>query len=77
MGYDVCFQAEEGIRDLGRSRGLGEVYKRQLEALLSGQGVAHQFWKEGEPLPARVTRPRRWEAPVSYTHLTLPTSDLV
>ena len=32
-----------------------------LEALLSGQGVAHQFWKEGEPLPARVTRPRRWE----------------
>lgn len=33
-----------------------------LEALLAGQGVAHQFWKEGEPLPARVTRPRRWEA---------------
>lgn len=32
-----------------------------LEALLSGQGVAHQFWKEGEPLPARVTRPRRRE----------------
>ena len=34
-----------------------------LEALLAGQGVAHRFWKEGEPLPARVTRPRRsWEA---------------
>ena len=25
------FQAEDGIRDLGRSRGLGDVYKRQLQ----------------------------------------------
>ncbi len=29
-----------------------------LEALLAGQGVAHRFWKEGEPLPARVSRVR-------------------
>ena len=38
--YDVCvfffliifffFQAEDGIRDLVRSRGLGDVYKRQV-----------------------------------------------
>ena len=32
-GVDVCFvfffQAEDGIRDLVRSRGLGDVYKRQ------------------------------------------------
>ena len=30
----VCcffFQAEDGIRDLGRSRGLGDVYKRQAQ----------------------------------------------
>ena len=27
--YMVCFQAEDGIRDLVRSRGLGDVYKRQ------------------------------------------------
>ena len=31
---DVCefcfFQAEDGIRDLVRSRGLGDVYKRQM-----------------------------------------------
>ena len=28
--YSVfCFQAEDGIRDLVRSRGLGDVYKRQ------------------------------------------------
>ena len=26
------FQAEDGIRDLVRSRGLGDVYKRQLLA---------------------------------------------
>ena len=29
--YDCfCFQAEDGIRDLVRSRGLGDVYKRQV-----------------------------------------------
>ena len=27
----VFFQAEDGIRDLVRSRGLGDVYKRQVE----------------------------------------------
>ena len=30
--YMVCFfQAEDGIRDLVRSRGLGDVYKRQVQ----------------------------------------------
>ena len=32
-GVSVCyffFQAEDGIRDLVRSRGLGDVYKRQV-----------------------------------------------
>ena len=28
----VFFQAEDGIRDLVRSRGLGDVYKRQEQA---------------------------------------------
>ena len=35
---DVCiffFQAEDGIRDLVRSRGLGDVYKRQTLDYLS------------------------------------------
>ena len=27
--FVFCFQAEDGIRDLVRSRGLGDVYKRQ------------------------------------------------
>ena len=35
-----------------------------LETRLAGQGVAHLLWKEGEPLPARVSRPprRSWDA---------------
>ena len=35
ISFSVCcffFQAEDGIRDLVRSRGLGDVYKRQLNA---------------------------------------------
>ena len=32
------FQAEDGIRDLVRSRGLGDVYKRQIEIVI-GQGA--------------------------------------
>ena len=32
---DFCFQAEDGIRDLVRSRGLGDVYKRQVPCLTS------------------------------------------
>ena len=31
LGAEVFFQAEDGIRDLVRSRGLGDVYKRQSE----------------------------------------------
>ena len=28
--FDVFFQAEDGIRDRSPSRGLGDVYKRQV-----------------------------------------------
>ena len=37
-----CFQAEDGIRDLVRSRGLGDVYKRQagLDAQYLGRQLA-------------------------------------
>ena len=34
MWFIFFFQAEDGIRDLVRSRGLGDVYKRQLGAVL-------------------------------------------
>jgi len=29
--FRFFFQAEDGIRDLVRSRGLGDVYKRQVQ----------------------------------------------
>ena len=32
--FSFFFQAEDGIRDLVRSRGLGDVYKRQIEAVM-------------------------------------------
>ena len=43
--HDVCFlfQAEDGIRDLVRSRGLGDVYKRQLLDGQPGCAAAHSL----------------------------------
>ena len=38
------FQAEDGIRDLVRSRGLGDVYKRQ--GVLCGRAT----WQDGIPV---------------------------
>ena len=35
------FQAEDGIRDLVRSRGLGDVYKRQCEYFLNEKKTYH------------------------------------
>ena len=33
------FQAEDGIRDVERSRGLGDVYKRQVYFFANWKGV--------------------------------------
>ena len=41
------FQAEDGIRDLVRSRGLGDVYKRQIEHHLD-------FVTGAEPRPGEI-----------------------
>ena len=35
------FQAEDGIRDLVRSRGLGDVYKRQYQRPIDGHAALH------------------------------------
>ena len=67
------FQAEDGIRDLVRSRGLGDVYKRQeyplglgstkdISALCLFLLSDESKWITGQNI---IT--------VSYTHLTLPT----
>ena len=71
------FQAEDGIRDLVRSRGLGDVYKRQV---LSPEVLSlfASYWWPGNVRQLRNEVQRAVAlAAVSYTHLTLPTSDLV
>ena len=35
VGDGAFFQAEDGIRDVERSRGLGDVYKRQTQRTIS------------------------------------------
>ena len=82
------FQAEDGIRDLVRSRGLGDVYKRQQSAEFGNYwgpfGDALTKVMEGKSSPedavteacSAMNTANGVEA-VSYTHLTLPTSDLV
>ena len=77
VGLFFFFQAEDGIRDLVRSRGLGDVYKRQAH-----DGVGAERAVLGGPQREGIDAGRarecgRCSTPVSYTHLTLPTSDLV
>ena len=71
------FQAEDGIRDLVRSRGLGDVYKRQGVLGEAEQDLGSLRCGEIETQVAFSDVLLDEIAPVSYTHLTLPTSDLV
>mgnify|MGYP003381534756 CR=1 FL=1 len=71
------FQAEDGIRDLVRSRGLGDVYKRQKYSVDPGVEFKENpvdFKMTSDDFFQKITN---GTIPVSYTHLTLPTSDLV
>ena len=73
----MCFQAEDGIRDLVRSRGLGDVYKRQISVsnfITGGSFLSNSAYCEPRT-PGGGFAVEYF--PVSYTHLTLPTSDLV
>ena len=71
------FQAEDGMRDLVRSRGLGDVYKRQRLVAVHAERL--RLGDDGRRgVHARdARRSQRELRAVSYTHLTLPTSDLV
>ena len=71
------FQAEDGIRYLVRSRGLGDVYKRQ--ALINASLMLAALWLIGveNKFVLALVMFVSCFIPVSYTHLTLPTSDLV
>ena len=72
------FQAEDGIRYLVRSRGLGDVYKRQLDKLFKqNRDWVAAVRREDPQFFAQLAEQQNPEYPVSYTHLTLPTSDLV
>ena len=71
------FQAEDGIRDLVRSRGLGDVYKRQvIKGYFTNRTAFQNETEKSNDRFGTFGRNGGLE-PVSYTHLTLPTSDLV
>ena len=71
------FQAEDGIRDLVRSRGLGDVYKRQgVDKVLLPKHLVTQHLQLRLLVVVDADKDHPIVA-VSYTHLTLPTSDLV
>ena len=67
------FQAEDGIRDLVRSRGLGDVYKRQGKISIGANVVIgnNVVIGDGTIITANVVIGDGTS--VSYTHLTLPT----
>ena len=71
------FQAEDGIRDLVRSRGLGDVYKRQVQEFRIGELPVVNAQGELMGHVALKDLVSMHFMSVSYTHLTLPTSDLV
>ena len=87
------FQAEDGIRDLVRSRGLGDVYKRQIihsnpeftsvcpmTGLPDFGTITIEYIPDKNCVELKSLKYYFLEfrnKAVSYTHLTLPTSDLV
>ena len=64
------FQAEDGIRDLVRSRGLGDVYKRQLQ-----DSVAARSHAEAEAAAQRLRAQQEHEARERDKLCLLYTSD--
>ena len=71
--YFFFVQAEDGIRDLVRSRGLGDVYKRQAVRRSGGRSlmvVGGDTRRSTGMLEAAAVA---GITSVSYTHLTLPT----
>ena len=71
------FQAEDGIRDLVRSRGLGDVYKRQITVRGDGKSGLDDIDAHFVKQLGDFQLFGMGHGAVSYTHLTLPTSDLV
>ena len=73
----LFFQAEDGIRDLVRSRGLGDVYKRQAVVKPIVERTIASCKNALKDAGLKKNEVDEIVMAVSYTHLTLPTSDLV
>ena len=73
VGGILFFQAEDGIRDLVRSRGLGDVYKRQVQGTVMMKTSEQDRWSAMLDAAYAMGCTTFDTAPVSYTHLTLPT----
>ena len=62
IGWIFFFQAEDGIRDRVRSRGLGDVYKRQVTSASDCRAAMASGWAWPRPFntaraaPAAMTR---------------------
>ena len=69
----LFFQAEDGIRDLVRSRGLGDVYKRQVLRARGQQVADHVSHHNPRLAVGDLDGVHPGYLAVSYTHLTLPT----
>ena len=63
------FQAEDGIRDLVRSRGLGDVYKRQSITKPAAASLPRPVAEGLAELGHLGRRDGHAITPVSYTHL--------
>ena len=68
------FQAEDGIRDQPRSRGLGDVYKRQVIEKSGGERAVFVEIVNDTAETLHSSFSDISLNAVSYTHLTLPTN---
>ena len=68
MFYVFFFQAEDGIRDLVRSRGLGDVYKRQVRQLVRQQ-AAHRLHEAAVAQDGLVQEPAQAGLGLSLIHI--------
>ena len=81
MWWCCFFQAEDGIRDLVRSRGLGDVYKRQILGMTMLDRNVPNFWTCTRADARSVARPESGvrgcaavlatRAPFAVTHTTV------
>ena len=63
------FQAEDGIRDLVRSRGLGDVYKRQVRARRRHRGAERGWHAARRHRQSELRSDRRTAMGLSLIHI--------